>query len=53
MKVWLKAGEVEAEIQVRGSYQPDVLVDICHRASELVITQRVTELVVEEADDSA
>lgn len=46
MRVWLRSGDVEAEIQVRLPFNPDVLHELCNRATELVITQRAADLVV-------
>ncbi len=50
MKVFLSVEDITAEIKVDGNYQPDVLTDICHRATELVTQQRITSLVVEVED---
>lgn len=52
MKVFLSHEDDTVEIKVDGPYSPDVLSDMCHRASELIVQQRMTGELLEGVEDA-
>lgn len=50
MRVWLSADEIVVEISDKDQrYSPDVLLDWCHQASDLMTTQRACTLALEDS----
>lgn len=52
MKVFVSHEDDTVEIKVPGRYSPDILSDMTHRASELLMQQRMAGELLEAVEDS-
>lgn len=54
MRVWLRVEEIEVEISDKAQhFSPDVLLDWCHQANDLMVSQRACTLSLEGIEDSS